>query len=112
MPDVSQQRAVPGQVVGNTAKVAPLSLVRLVASLPKHLVSHLLADGQGESVPESLLQGAIALPCSALIPRAGSVVLIACLLDCRAANCCSPTSPPDNLAAEKTVHLFCHWSTL
>jgi len=39
-------------VAGNTAKVAPRSTVRLVASLPKRLVSHLLADGQSESVPE------------------------------------------------------------
>ena len=63
--------AVTGQVAGNTAKVAPPSTVRLVAGLPKRLVSHLLADGQSESVPEGPLQGAIALPGSVRIPRAG-----------------------------------------
>jgi hypothetical protein len=71
VPDVSQQRAVAGQMAGDTAKVTPPSTVCLVASLPKRLVSHLLADGQGESVPEGPLQGAIALPCSVLIPWAG-----------------------------------------
>src|SRR6476659_1427416 len=65
--DVSQQRAV----AGHMAKVTPPSTVRLVASLSKRLVSHLLADGQSESVPEGPLQSAIALPCSVLIPRAG-----------------------------------------
>jgi hypothetical protein len=43
--DVSQQRAVAGQMAGDTAKVTPPSTVRLVASLSKRLVSHLLADG-------------------------------------------------------------------
>ena len=71
VPDVSQQHAVAGQMAGDTAKVTPPSTVRLVASLPKRLVSHLLTDGQGESVPESPLQGAIALPCPVRIPRAG-----------------------------------------
>jgi hypothetical protein len=55
----------------NTAKVAPPSLVRLIAGLPKRPVSYLLAHDQGESVPEGPLQGAIALACSILIPRAG-----------------------------------------
>src|SRR5689334_17736646 len=45
VPDVSQQRAVAGQMAGDTAKVTPPSTVCLVASLPKRLVSHLLADG-------------------------------------------------------------------
>src|SRR5580704_9229449 len=71
VPDISQQRAVAGQMAGDTAKVVPPSIVCLVASLPKRLVSHLLADGQSESVAEGPLQGAIALPCSALVPRAG-----------------------------------------
>jgi hypothetical protein len=71
VPDVSQQRAVAGQVAGDTAKVTPLSTVRLVASLPKRLVSCFLADGQSESVPKDPFQGVIALPGSALILRAG-----------------------------------------
>jgi hypothetical protein len=71
VPDVSQQRAVAGQMAGDTAKVTPPSTVRLGASLPKRLVSHLLADGQSESVPKGPLQSAIALPCSVLIPMAG-----------------------------------------
>jgi hypothetical protein len=57
-------------MAGDTAKVTPPSTVRLVASLPKRLVSHLLADGQSESVPEGPLQGAIAFACSLLMPRA------------------------------------------
>src|SRR5690349_18550242 len=69
--DVSQQRAVAGHMANDMAKVAPPSTVRLVASLPKRLVSHLLADGQSESVPEGPLQSAIAFPCSVLMPRAG-----------------------------------------
>jgi hypothetical protein len=32
-------------MAGDTAKVTPPSTVRLAASLPKRLVSHLLADG-------------------------------------------------------------------
>jgi hypothetical protein len=55
VPDVSQQRAVTDQMAGHTAKVPPLSIVRLVASLSKRLVSYLLADGQSESVPEGPL---------------------------------------------------------
>jgi hypothetical protein len=58
-------------MAGDTAKVMPPSTVRLVASLPKRLVSQLLADGQSESVPEGSLQGAIAFPGSVLIPMAG-----------------------------------------
>jgi hypothetical protein len=58
-------------MAGDTAKVTPPSTVRLVASLPKHLVSHLLADGQSESFPEGPLQGAIAFPCPVRIPWAG-----------------------------------------
>ena len=112
VPDVSQQRAVAGKVAGNTAKVVPPTIVRLIAILPKRLVSHLLADGQSESVPEGPLQGAIALPCSVRIPKAGFRSPHACLLDCRAANCCFPTSPPDNLAKEKSTYLFGHWSLL
>jgi hypothetical protein len=69
--DVSQQRAVAGHMAGDTAKVMPPSTVRLVASLPKRLVSQLLADGQSESVPEGSLQGTIAFPGSVLIPMAG-----------------------------------------
>jgi hypothetical protein len=45
VPDESQQRAVTGQVAGNTAKVTPPSTVHLAASLPERLVSYLLADG-------------------------------------------------------------------
>jgi hypothetical protein len=55
VPDESQQRAIAGQMAGDTAKVTPPSTVRLVVSLPKRLVSHLLTDGQGESVPEGPL---------------------------------------------------------
>jgi hypothetical protein len=55
VPDESQQRAVAGQMADDTAKVAPPSTMRLVASLPKRLLSHLLTDGQGESVPEGPL---------------------------------------------------------
>jgi hypothetical protein len=71
VPDVGQQRAVAGDMAGDTAKATPLSTVHLVASLPKRLVSHLLADGQSESVPEGPLQGAIAFPGSVCIPMAG-----------------------------------------
>jgi hypothetical protein len=87
VPDVSQQRAVAGQMAGDTAKVTPSSTVRLVASLPKRLVSHLLADGQSESVPEGPLQGAIAFLCSVLTPRAGF----------RSPHCLPPRLPSDEL---------------
>jgi hypothetical protein len=42
MPDVSQQRAVTDQMADHTAKVPPLDIVCLVASLSKRLVSQLL----------------------------------------------------------------------
>jgi hypothetical protein len=55
-----------------TAEVALLpGGVRLAASLPKRLVSDLLAGGQSESVPEGPLQGAIALPYSVPIRGTG-----------------------------------------
>jgi hypothetical protein len=107
--DVSQQRAVAGQVGGNAAEIVPPSIVRLGVSPVKRLVSYLFAGSQGEGVPEGPLQGAIALLCSVGLPRAGF-----CSLHCpppliveRRIAVHLPVQPI-TLPRGKTVQLFCH----
>jgi len=53
------------------AKVALSSAVRPVASLPKGLVSHPLADCQGESISQDPLQSAVAVLGPVLISSDG-----------------------------------------